>query len=56
MDNNLDWQQLSEEKKRNLIKALGDGLLFLLCRKCRLDYFEVKRQIERLKNDSFTRY
>ena len=49
MDNNLDWQQLSEEKKRDLIKAFGDGLLFLLCRKLRLDYFEVKRQIDRLK-------
>ena len=49
MDNNLDWQQLSEEKKRDLIKALNDGILFLLCRKFRLNYFEVKRQIEMFK-------
>jgi hypothetical protein len=46
---NLDWEHLSEEKKRDFIKALGDGILFLICRKCRLNYFEVKRQIERLK-------
>lgn len=49
MNYNIDWEQLSEEKKRDLIKALGDGLLFLLCRKCRLNYFEVKKQIERFK-------
>lgn len=49
MSVNIDWQQLSEEKKRDLIKALEDGLLFLICRKCRLNYFEVKRKIEGFK-------
>ncbi len=49
MNVNIDWNKLSDDKKRDLINALSDGILFLLCRKCRLNYFEVKRQIERLK-------
>lgn len=43
MSVNIDWQQLSEEKKRDLIKALGDGLVFLICRILQLDYFELKK-------------
>lgn len=49
MNVNIDWNKLSDEKKKEIIKALGDGLLFLICRKCRLDYFEVKRKIEGFK-------
>lgn len=40
----IDWNKLSDEKKNEIIKVLGDGLLFLLCRKCRLNYFEVKNK------------
>lgn len=40
----IDWNKLSDEKKKEIIKALGDGLLFLLCRKCHLNYFEVKNK------------
>lgn len=49
MNVNIDWDKLSDEKKKEFIKALGDGILFLLCRKCRLNYFEVKRKIDGFK-------
>lgn len=45
MNVNIDWEQLSEEKKRALIKALGDGLFFLICRKLQLDYFDIKKKL-----------
>lgn len=49
MNYHVDWQLLSEEKKRDLIKALADGCLRLLCKRLRLDYNVVKKEIERLK-------
>ena len=45
MSVNLDWDKLSDEKKKELIKTLGDGLFFLICRRMRLDYFELKKKL-----------
>ena len=36
---NFNWNELSDEKKKELVKALGYGLIFLVCRRLRLDYF-----------------
>lgn len=43
MSVNIDFDKLSDEKKKELVKALGDGLFFLICRKFRLNYFELKK-------------
>lgn len=40
----IDWDKLSDEKKKELIKALGDGLFFLICRKLNIDYFDLKKK------------
>lgn len=45
MNINIDWDKLSDEKKKEIIKVLGDGLFFLICRKLRLDYFEIKKKL-----------
>lgn len=42
---NIDWEKLSDEKKKELIKALGDGLFFLICKKMQLNYFELKKKL-----------
>lgn len=42
---NIDWEKLSDDKKKELIKALGDGLFFLICRRMRLDYLELKKKL-----------
>lgn len=44
MSVNIDWNKLSDKKKKELVKALGDGLFFLICRKFRLNYFEIKKK------------
>lgn len=54
MNYNVDWQHMSEEKKHALIQALNDGLLFLLCRKLRLDYVAIKNRSRDLKNEKKT--
>lgn len=41
----IDWNKLSDEKKKELVKALGDGLIFLVCRRLQLDYFELKKKL-----------
>jgi hypothetical protein len=45
MNVNIDWDKLSDEKKKEFIKALGDGLVFLVCRKLQIDYFELKKKL-----------
>lgn len=45
MNVNIDWNKLSDEKKKELIKSLGDGLIFLVCRRLQLDYFELKKKL-----------
>lgn len=45
MNVNIDWNKLSDEKKKKLIKDLGDGLVFLVCRRLQLDYFELKKKL-----------
>lgn len=45
MNVNIDWNKLSDDKKKELVKALGDGLFFLVCRRLRLDYFELKKKL-----------
>jgi hypothetical protein len=45
MNVNIDWNKLSDEKKKELIKALGEGLFFLVCRRLQLDYFELKKKL-----------
>lgn len=42
---NFNWNELRDEKKKELIKSLGDGLVFLICRRLRLDYFELKKKL-----------
>ena len=41
----IDWNKLSDEKKKELVKALGDGLIFLVFRRLQLDYFELKKKL-----------
>lgn len=41
----IDWDKLSDEKKKELIKSLGDGIVFLVCRRLQLDYFELKKKL-----------
>ena len=40
----IDWNKVSDEKKKEVIKALGDGLLRLVCRKLRIDYYDLKKR------------
>ena len=41
---NIDWNKLNDEQKKELIKAISDGIFYLICRKMRLNYFELKKK------------
>lgn len=40
----IDWDKLSDEKKKEIIKVVGESLLFFTCKKLRIDYFELKKK------------
>ena len=40
----MDWNKLSDEQKKKIIKIVGDRLLYLACRKLRIDYYDLKKK------------
>lgn len=40
----IDWSKLNDEQKKEIIKVVGEGLLFLICRKLQIDYFDLKKK------------
>ena len=42
---NIDFNKLTDEEKKQLIKALSDGLFYLICRKMCVNYFELKKKL-----------
>ena len=43
-DLKIDFNKLNDEQKKEFIKLLGEGLLFFICRKYRLNYFDLKKK------------
>lgn len=40
----IDWNKLNDEQKKEIIKVVGEDLLFLTCRKLQIDYFDLKKK------------
>ena len=40
----IEWNKLNDEQKKEIIKVVGEGLLFLTCRKLHIDYFDLKKK------------
>ena len=40
----IDWNKLNDEQKKEIIKVVGESLLFFTCRKLKIDYFDLKKK------------
>ena len=40
----IDWNKLNDEQKKEIIKVVSESLLFLTCRKLKIDYFDLKKK------------
>lgn len=43
-DENRDFDKLNNEQKKEIIKVVGEGLLYFTCRKLHIDYFDLKKK------------
>lgn len=40
----IDWNKLSDDQKKEIIKFVGEDFLYLICRKLQIDYYDLKKK------------